>query len=73
MGTIPIDQEDRVTFIDAWPSRWARHWDKREKGLHGATPNNQLPLDKRIRNLVKAGALIAAEIDRLQDIEGHPR
>lgn len=38
-----------------WP--WHRQWWK-------PTPND------RIRELVKAGALIAAEIDRLQEIEG---
>ena len=36
---------------DAWP--WSEEWDKRKY------PND-------IRNLVKAGALIAAEIDRVQ-------
>ncbi len=35
---------------DAWP--WAEEWDKRGEDHH--------------RNLVKAGALIAAEIDRIQ-------
>lgn len=29
-------------------------------------PNQELPVTERIRNLVKAGALLAAEIDRLQ-------
>lgn len=37
----------------AWP--WDKSWWK--------------PSDDRIRNLVKAGALIAAEIDRLQRLE----
>jgi hypothetical protein len=36
-----------------WPKGWARHWYK-------PTP------DDRVRELTKAGALIAAEIDRLQ-------
>jgi len=38
-------------FVDPWP--WAEEWDKRDK-------------DNRVRHLAKAGALIAAEIDRLQ-------
>ena len=38
---------------DAWP--WAEKWDKR-----GNDP---------VRNLVKAGALVAAEIDRIQKRE----
>lgn len=36
--------------VDAWP--WASEWDKRDT-------------DSRLRRLEKAGALIAAEIDRL--------
>jgi hypothetical protein len=46
-------------FSDPWP--WQRHWDKRTTG----TPNST----ERIRMLEKAGALIAAEIDRLQRSE----
>jgi hypothetical protein len=38
-------------WVDAWP--WAKEWDKRKK--HG-----------RLKQLAIAGALIAAEIDRLQ-------
>lgn len=41
---------------DAWP--WSKEWDKRKD------PND-------IRNLVKAGALIAAEIDRIQRRSGN--
>jgi len=37
-------------YVDAWP--WAAEWDKRST-------------DSRLRRLEKAGALIAAEIDRL--------
>ena len=37
---------------DLYPSEWSSAWMKRR--------------DDKIRNLVKAGALIAAEIDRLQ-------
>lgn len=39
--------------VDAWPPRWAKRWDKR----------NTHP---RLKALAIAGALIAAEIDRLQ-------
>lgn len=39
-----------------WPLSWDKGWWK--------------PSDDPIRNLVKAGALIAAEIDRLQGKEG---
>jgi hypothetical protein len=45
-----------VQFADPWP--WSSGWDKRPR----------MPtLDDRIRMLEKAGALIAAEIDRLLD------
>jgi hypothetical protein len=54
------DDEDLLRFIpDYWP--WAESWWK--------------PSADPIRSLVKAGALIAAEIDRLQrrsDPEGAP-
>ena len=39
-------------FEDAWPPEWENKWDKRDK-------------HDRIRQLEIAGALIAAEIDRL--------
>lgn len=44
------------TFADPWPEWWDEEWDKREK-------------HDRIRKLVIAGALIAAEIDRLKKEE----
>src|SRR5271154_4873115 len=44
-------------FVDAWPEEWANQWDKRSL---------RQPTDaQRIRMLEKAGALCAAEIDRL--------
>lgn len=46
------DGEKFDTWVDGWP--WDKQWDKRKK--HGI-----------IRSLVIAGALIAAEIDRLQN------
>ena len=55
--------EDRIVdcnIIDAWPADWDETWDKREY-------DETLPTsEKRIDLLIKAGALIAAEIDRLQ-------
>lgn len=41
---------------DPWPCEWEKEWDKREK--HG-----------RLRQLTIAGALIAAELDRLQRVD----
>ena len=53
-GSLVMDpdngKEARVGLVEAWP--WSPDWWK--------------PSDDPIRNLVKAGALIAAEIDRLQ-------
>ena len=44
-------------FMDPWPSSWDSRWDKRHSHRGVAT---------KVRMLEKAGALIAAEIDRLQ-------
>lgn len=62
----------RYKFQDPFPLEWDYRWDKRArlpKAPNTLIPNQDLPTDKRIRNLVKAGALIAAEIDRLQRLE----
>jgi hypothetical protein len=59
---------DALTFQDPWP--WEECWDKRPTDEDGYLIDNcdSLPRD-RLRQLVKAGALIAAEIDRLQRIQ----
>lgn len=44
----------RAKWVDGWP--WSKEWDKRDK--HNVR-----------RSLVIAGALIAAELDRLSDIQ----
>lgn len=55
-----------MEFADPWP--WDRGWDKR---MHIGTGANyprydlDLTVAQRVEFLVKAGALIAAEIDRL--------
>jgi hypothetical protein len=49
-----------VRFCDPWPATWDSEWDKR---LEKRNPRNTTKA--RIRELEKAGALIAAEIDRL--------
>lgn len=46
----------KINDLVFWPSNWSFDWYK-------PTPEN------RIRELQKAGALIAAEIDRLQALE----
>lgn len=63
----PVYREDRraaITFADPWP--WDPRWDSREHQGSMVIPNCELSTQKRVRNLVKAGALIAAETDRLQ-------
>jgi hypothetical protein len=52
-----------ICFGDPWP--WDYHWDKREYNGNVLIPADRCPNAERIRMLVKAGALIAAEIDRL--------
>lgn len=64
-----------VATADCWPQSWDEQWDKRLRGQSEMHPHHNLdelpfsadeyPIDQRIRNLTKAGALIAAEIDRL--------
>ena len=49
-------------YADPWP--WSEDWDKRHD-----VPARLLMRELRIRDLEKAGALIAAEIDRLLRIE----
>lgn len=51
------------SFSDPWP--WSRSDDKRKRKDGAVVPNAELPTEARIRLLEKAGALIAAEIDRL--------
>ncbi len=62
------DHRGGATFSEAWPHSWAEEWDKRPRKTDDegdetdelATPTRE----ERIRLLEKAGALIAAEIDR---------
>ena len=59
-GVLYTATADELMMIpDDWPTAWDRSWWK--------------PSDDPIRNLVKAGALIAAEIDRLQREEDADR
>ena len=50
-------KEAKEGLLEVWP--WGTEWWK--------------PSDDPIRNLVKAGALIAAEIDRMQRAQGDPQ
>ena len=61
-----VDQANGICE-DPWagpPDRWWPWWVS--DGQHAPVPSGFKPSDDPIRNLVKAGALIAAEIDRLQ-------
>jgi hypothetical protein len=49
----------QIIFTDPWPASWARRWDKRPMRSTAAYTDEQ-----SIDLLVKAGALLAAEIDR---------
>ena len=59
-----------ISFCDPWP--WDSSWDKRDVYCavdpddEGIMPTENQIADHKLRCLVKAGALIAAEIDRLQ-------
>lgn len=63
---------DRIVFGDPWP--WVHHWDTgrsmddRDRPIHG-TQQIQKKGKSRKRQLIIAGALIAAEIDRLNRIK----
>lgn len=50
-----------IVFKDPWPRSWDYIWDKRTEATS---------IGDRIRALEKAGALIAAEIDRLFRLKG---
>lgn len=54
-------------YVDPWP--WEEENDKRLSDFDKKMHNALLDKWQRIRNLVKAGALIAAEIDRLQAMD----
>lgn len=58
---------ENILFLDPWPVEWDEDGDKRPRDLQDRLLAAQdIEPAERIRCLVKAGALIAAEIDRLQ-------
>lgn len=61
----PFSGPDAYSFVDAWPKSWAPEYDHREREGSRLLDADETPIDRRIRALEKAGALIAAEIDRL--------
>jgi hypothetical protein len=65
------DHGDSVSFVDCWPITWHRKYDKRPRhdSTHRILEAAAMTPMRRIRQLEKAGALIAAEIDRLLRLE----
>lgn len=59
-----VDLGDQIRFDDPFPPDW--HDKRYDEDGNFLLPGSQILAD-RIANLVRAGALIAAEIDRLQD------
>ncbi len=57
------EQGDSITFVDPWADSWSCDWDKRPRDYRDKL--RAPTTEERIRMLEKAGALIAAEIDRL--------
>jgi hypothetical protein len=56
-----------MSFVDPWP--WSIRFDARDYGDGNALQDPNLNCPEEIRLLEKAGALIAAEIDRLLRVE----
>lgn len=56
---------DGYSFVDCWPARWDDKYDHRPREGGRLLHADEVPVARRIRALEKAGALIAAEIDRL--------
>lgn len=71
------DYGDGVSFDDPWPATWDDKWDKRQhygdgpESATGIADPSTYTHEEQIDLLVKAGALIAAEIDRL--LRAHAR
>lgn len=63
------DSPRYIVLRDCWPDEWDSTWDKRPRASHLLlSARNQTP-PERIGCLVKAGALIAAEIDRINRLQ----
>jgi hypothetical protein len=64
------DRAGAVIFKDPWP--WDQCWDKRRFDGNCVMPNFRMSLAGRRSLLVKAGALIVAEIERLDRAKAAP-
>jgi hypothetical protein len=67
------DENGELKFCDPWPESWDRRWEKRPYKDKSGRPNHDVNIgtQDRIRQLEKAGALIAAEIDRLLRLQAN--
>ena len=54
-----------TSYVDPWP--WDSKWDKRAHAGNTLLPSDpfHVNIHERMRQLAKAGALVAAELDRL--------
>ncbi|WP_051327546.1 hypothetical protein [Desulfatibacillum aliphaticivorans] len=69
---IQTTSDNGMCFYDPWPKSWQEGWDKRPRNLVGMGRRidyNGFKPGQRFDILVKAGALIAAELDRLLELE----
>lgn len=66
-------EEGGTAYADPWPESWERRWDRRPYYDKNGRPNHDVDMGtrERIGQLQKAGALIAAEIDRLLRIQAN--
>lgn len=62
---VPDPEANGFFFHDPWPESWCKQWDKRRHDGNVVLDNEKSGRASRIRQIEKAGALIAAEIDRL--------
>lgn len=60
-----IPLEGGVGFVDPWPDSWDTKWDKRPRDTNDNETLLEQTDEERLGLLIKAGALILAEIDRL--------
>jgi hypothetical protein len=63
------EDESEIVFADVWPEEWSSEYDKRKRNSNGFLIPQKRSRKEVIRDLTKAGALIAAEIDRLLRIK----
>jgi len=67
------DQQNEGRLVDPWPPGWAKYWDRRPQrdqetladSPQGFPDPSTFTLQERIDLLIRSGALVAAEIDRL--------